>query len=84
VKNFLQQMESDTLENMMSKTKSTKHLLGGPMIFDKKSPLGQPRRGFSIPDEIRNNSQIEFGVRSYKKGAHSQLKDVLANQFTKD
>lgn len=84
IKHYLQQLEPETLETMMSNTKSTKHLNGGPMIFDKKSPLGQPRRGFSIPDEVRQNSQMEYGVRSYKKGAHSQLKEVLANQFIKD
>jgi hypothetical protein len=84
IKSFLQRLEPETLESMISNTKSTKHLQGGPMIFDKKSPLGKPRRGFSIPEELRNNAQVEFGMRSYKKGAHSQLKEVLANQFIKD
>jgi len=49
------------------------------MIYDKKSPLGKPRRGFSIPVNLRNNTNFEFGLASYKKGNHSQLKEVLSN-----
>ena len=67
------------MESMINSKKSTKKLEGGPMIYDKKSPLGKPRRGFSIPVNLRNNTNVEFGIASYKKGNHSQLKEVLAN-----
>ena len=84
IKLYLQKFEPEALESMINSKKSTKKLEGGPMVYDKKSPLGKPRRGFSIPADLRNNTTFEFGVSSYKKGVHSQLKEVLANQFTKD
>ena len=46
--------------------------------------MGKPKRGFSIPQQIRNNNEIEFGISPYNRGNHSQLKEVLANQFNKD
>jgi hypothetical protein len=71
IKQYLQNFEHEALENMINSKKSTKKLEGGPMIYDKKSPLGKPRRGFSIPADLRNNTQVEFGIKSYKKGTHS-------------
>jgi hypothetical protein len=79
IKLYLQKFEPESLESMINSKKSTKKLEGGPMIYDKKSPLGKPRRGFSIPVNLRNNTTVEFGIASYKKGNHSQLKEVLAN-----
>jgi len=79
IKLYLQKFEPESLESMINSKKSTKNLEGGPMIYDKKSPLGKPRRGFSIPVNLRNNTNVEFGIASYKKGNHSQLKEVLAN-----
>lgn len=56
---------------MLNNKKSTKKLNGGPIVYDKKSPLGKPRRGFSIPTQIRDNTEMEFGLGSYNKGKHS-------------
>lgn len=40
IKTYLQKLDSDVLEMMYTKQRSSKKLEGGPIIYDKKSPMG--------------------------------------------
>lgn len=78
-------MEIEDLE-MITKSdrKDKKKLYGGPVVYGQKSPWGKPRIGYSIPQSVREDTDREYGISSYHKGAQSDLKQLLSNEFMKE
>ena len=82
---YLGNLDIDDLEMIQKHGKSDKkRIADGPVIYGQKSQFGRARQGYSIPDHIRNNKEIEYGISSYHKGATSELKHLLANEFVKE
>ena len=82
---YLGHMDVEDLELITKAERRDKKNLGeGPVIYGQKSPWGQPRVGYSIPKYIKENPDIEYGVSSYHKGAPSELKQLLSNEFMKE
>ena len=82
---YLGNLDIDDLEMIQKQGKpDKKRIADGPVIYGQKSQFGRARQGYSIPDHIRNNKEIEYGISSYHKGATSELKHLLANEFVKE
>lgn len=54
------------------------------MIGGKKTEWGEMRQGNSVPVKVLKDKGHEYGVSSYHRGQHLDLKDVLSNQYIKD
>lgn len=65
IKSYLQSLNSDELDSFLKHRRSNKNLDGGPFIFDKKAPLGQPRKGYSVPKEIKGDLSKSYGIPTY-------------------
>ena len=65
IKTYLQSLNTDELDSFLQHRRSTKNLDGGPFIFDKKAPLGQPRKGYSVPKEIKGDLSKGYGIPTY-------------------
>jgi len=84
VKAYLNQFSVDDLRNIIRDRKSKKHLGSGPIVGGRKTDTGDQRAGNSVPVKVLRDKEHEYGVSSYHKGQHLELKDVLSNQFIKD
>jgi hypothetical protein len=83
IKSYLQSLNAEELDNILVNRRSTKNLDGGPMIFDKKAPLGHPRKGFSVPKEIKGDKSKGYGIPSFHNVDQTPIKDLITNAFEK-
>ena len=54
------------------------------MIAGLKSPNGQIKKGYSIPESARENKNLVYGASSYHGGNFVDLKDLLQNKYLKE
>lgn len=83
VRNYLNKFSVEDLGRIIRDRKSTKKLLS-PAIGGKKTGWGEMKCMNSVPRHVLDDKGHEYGVSSYHKGSHQDLKDVLGNQFVKE
>ena len=54
------------------------------MIYTRNVPIGQPRKGFSVPKEIKQDYNREYGAGSYHKVEHYAVKDLINGSYDKE
>jgi hypothetical protein len=54
------------------------------MIFSHKAPFGHASKGFSVPKEIKYDTNREYGKGTYHNVEHPLMKDLITNAFNKD
>ena len=81
---YLDALEIEDLEMITKDRKSTKKNADGPIIYGAKSPFGQAKVGHSIPKHLLGNNEHEFGLSSYHRGQHSELKKLLSNEIFRE
>jgi len=72
IQKYLSSFNMNDLE-LISKSRvgsNKKNFENGPVIYGQKSAWGKPSPGFSVPNDLKNNKEHEFGTSSYHNGAH--------------
>lgn len=54
------------------------------MVFSQKAPIGQARKGFSVPKEVKQDYNREFGMGSYHNIEHYPVKDLINFTYNKE
>lgn len=54
------------------------------MISGAKSPNGQVKKGFSIPESTRADKTLVYGASCYHGSEFVNFKDLLQNKYLKD
>lgn len=83
IKTYLQNLTNEELGSLLTSRRSTKKLEDGPVIFNKRPPIGHPRNRFSMPTELKSDASREYGRPTEQSFDNVPIKDLITNAYEK-
>jgi hypothetical protein len=72
----------EDLYHMHKQYKSTKKLVGGPLISGRKAESGLVKKGYSVPSHVFDDSSLVYG-KQYEPSPPNNMKEILNNDHLK-